>query len=77
LCPHTDFLDISLGFVKHGGPLVRGCLGVAFAAGARKYRLNLTIANQYLAQMEETTADAVFGNVGVSGMPPGPKRTRR
>jgi hypothetical protein len=31
---------------------------------ARKYRLNLTIANQYLAQMEEQTADAVFGNVG-------------
>lgn len=31
---------------------------------ARKYRLNLTLANQYLAQMEETTRDAVFGNIG-------------
>ena len=31
---------------------------------ARKYRLSLTIANQYLAQMEEVIADAVFGNVG-------------
>lgn len=31
---------------------------------ARKYRLNLTIANQYLAQMEQSTAEAVFGNVG-------------
>ena len=31
---------------------------------ARKYRLNLTIANQYLAQMDEQTAAAVFGNVG-------------
>jgi len=31
---------------------------------ARKYRLSLTIANQYLAQMEDETADAVFGNVG-------------
>ena len=31
---------------------------------ARKYRLNLTIANQYLAQMDETTLEAVFGNVG-------------
>jgi hypothetical protein len=31
---------------------------------ARKYRLSLTIANQYLAQMEEATAEAVFGNVG-------------
>jgi len=31
---------------------------------ARKYRLNLTIANQYLAQIEEATLHAVFGNVG-------------
>jgi DNA helicase HerA-like ATPase len=31
---------------------------------ARKYRLSLTIATQYLAQMEEATAAAVFGNVG-------------
>ena len=31
---------------------------------ARKYRLNLTIANQYLAQVPEETQAAVFGNVG-------------
>lgn len=31
---------------------------------ARKYRLSLTVANQYLAQVEEQTLDAVFGNVG-------------
>ena len=31
---------------------------------ARKYRLGLTLANQYLAQIDEATADAVFGNVG-------------
>ena len=31
---------------------------------ARKYRLSLTIANQYLSQMDEATGDAVFGNVG-------------
>lgn len=31
---------------------------------ARKYRLNLTIANQYIAQMSEEVRDAVFGNVG-------------
>ena len=31
---------------------------------ARKYRLSLTLANQYLAQMDEATLDAVFGNVG-------------
>ena len=31
---------------------------------ARKYRLSLTLANQYLAQMDDNTAAAVFGNVG-------------
>jgi len=31
---------------------------------ARKYRLNLTIANQYLDQIEDGTRHAVFGNVG-------------
>jgi hypothetical protein len=31
---------------------------------ARKYALNLTIANQYISQMEQPVRDAVFGNVG-------------
>lgn len=31
---------------------------------ARKYRLCLTLAHQYLGQLDETTAKAVFGNVG-------------
>ncbi len=31
---------------------------------ARKYRLNLTMANQYINQMPEEVRDAVFGNVG-------------
>lgn len=31
---------------------------------ARKYHLNLTLTNQYIAQMPETVAAAVFGNVG-------------
>lgn len=31
---------------------------------ARKYRLNLTMANQYIAQMSDEVRDAVFGNVG-------------
>jgi len=31
---------------------------------ARKYHLNLAIANQYVAQLEEEIRDAVFGNVG-------------
>lgn len=31
---------------------------------ARKYGLNLTVANQYVAQMNPVVRDAVFGNVG-------------
>ncbi|TAK89792.1 DUF87 domain-containing protein [Patescibacteria group bacterium] len=31
---------------------------------ARKYGLNLTVANQYVSQMPPTVRDAVFGNVG-------------
>ena len=31
---------------------------------ARKYRLSLLLAHQYIAQLEEEVADAVFGNVG-------------
>ena len=33
---------------------------------ARKYKLALTVANQYIAQMEETIRDAVFGNMGTT-----------
>lgn len=33
---------------------------------ARKYKLNLTIAHQYIEQMEEPVRDAVFGNVGTT-----------
>jgi len=31
---------------------------------ARKYRLSLNITNQYIAQLDDETRDAVFGNVG-------------
>lgn len=31
---------------------------------ARKYRLGLILAHQYITQMEETVRDAVFGNMG-------------
>ena len=31
---------------------------------ARKYRLDLILAHQYITQMEEKVSDAVFGNVG-------------
>lgn len=33
-------------------------------AEARKYRLNITVANQYIGQLTEDVRDAVFGNVG-------------
>lgn len=33
---------------------------------ARKYKLNLTIAHQYIEQMEEDVRNAVFGNVGTT-----------
>ena len=31
---------------------------------ARKYRLNLIVANQYISQIDEEVKNAVFGNVG-------------
>lgn len=31
---------------------------------ARKYRLNLTVAHQFIAQLDEKIRDSVFGNVG-------------
>jgi hypothetical protein len=31
---------------------------------ARKYRLNLCVANQFIGQMEEEIKNAVFGNIG-------------
>jgi len=31
---------------------------------ARKYRLNLIVANQYIAQLEEKIKNAIFGNIG-------------
>lgn len=33
-------------------------------AEARKYRLNLILANQYLNQIDEKIREAVFGNIG-------------
>ncbi len=37
---------------------------VTILSEARKYRLDLILANQYITQMEEEVRDAVFGNVG-------------
>ena len=35
---------------------------------ARKYKLSLTIAHQFIAQLQENIRDAVFGNVGSLGI---------
>ncbi len=40
---------------------------VEILSEARKYRLNLTVANQYITQIREDIRDAVFGNVGSVG----------
>jgi hypothetical protein len=37
---------------------------VTIFSEARKYRLNLTVAHQFIAQLDEKIRDAVFGNVG-------------
>src|SRR5690606_26477854 len=36
----------------------------AILSEARKYKLGLTVAHQFVAQLEEKIRDAVFGNVG-------------
>src|SRR5690606_12808401 len=36
----------------------------AILSEARKYKLGLTVAHQFIAQLEEGIRDAVFGNVG-------------
>ncbi|MEX0917709.1 MAG: DUF87 domain-containing protein [Candidatus Paceibacterota bacterium] len=36
----------------------------AILSEARKYKLGLTVAHQYIAQLDEKISDAVFGNVG-------------
>ncbi len=37
---------------------------VKILSEARKYRLSLTLANQYIDQLDETIQKAIFGNVG-------------
>jgi hypothetical protein len=37
---------------------------VKILSEARKYRLNLTVANQYMAQVQEELQQAIFGNIG-------------
>ncbi len=60
--PESDRLDFSL-YVDEFQNFATESFATILSE-ARKYRLHLTIANQYLAQLEEHTAEAVFGNVG-------------
>ncbi len=39
---------------------------VTILSEARKYKLNLTVANQFTSQMEDDVKNAVFGNVGTA-----------
>ncbi|MEX0888077.1 MAG: DUF87 domain-containing protein [Patescibacteria group bacterium] len=41
---------------------------VQILSEARKYHLNLTVANQFIGQLDENIKNAVFGNVGTSVM---------
>ena len=60
--PEEDRLDFSL-YVDEFQNFATESFATILSE-ARKYRLHLILANQYLAQMEEQTAEAVFGNVG-------------
>lgn len=60
--PEADRKDFFLyvdEFQNFAGPNFAGIL-----SEARKYRLALILAHQYIEQLDETVRDAVFGNVG-------------
>lgn len=60
--PSMDFPDFYLHideFQNISTPAISSIL-----SEARKYKLGLTMAHQYIAQLDENISDAVFGNVG-------------
>jgi len=60
--PEEQRPDFSL-YIDEFQNITTDTIGTVFSEG-RKYRLNLTVANQFLAQLKEPIRKAVFGNVG-------------
>jgi hypothetical protein len=60
--PETDRRDFYL-YVDEFQNFTTGSFASVLSE-ARKYRLGLIVAHQYLSQLDEETADAVWGNVG-------------
>jgi type IV secretory pathway TraG/TraD family ATPase VirD4 len=60
--PEADRRDFSL-YVDEFQNFTTGSFASALSE-ARKYRLSLIVAHQYLSQLDDQTANAVFGNVG-------------
>lgn len=54
--PCRFFVDEFQSFVSGAFPKI--------LSEARKYKLSLTVAHQYISQLDEATRNAVFGNVG-------------
>jgi len=60
--PETDRRDFSL-YVDEFQNFTTGSFASVLSE-ARKFRLSLIVAHQYLSQLDDETSDAVFGNVG-------------
>src|SRR2546423_6123849 len=60
--PENDRIDFNLAIDEFQNFMTDSFASVL--SEARKYRLNLTMAHQYLGQAKRTVQDAVFGNAG-------------
>ena len=60
--PEADRRDFSL-YVDEFQNFTTGSFASVLSE-ARKYRLSLIVAHQYLSQLDDPTAHAIFGNVG-------------
>ncbi|MBI4193195.1 MAG: DUF87 domain-containing protein, partial [Candidatus Colwellbacteria bacterium] len=60
--PEADRRDFHV-YIDEFQNFTTDSIGIIFSE-ARKYRLTLTVAHQFIAQLTEKVRDAVFGNVG-------------